>query len=387
MTSTNHSASDTGIDQAFDTRMMARALQLARKAQYWAKPNPHVGCVLVKNGHVIGEGFTQPAGGNHAEIEALLAAKDDPTGATAYVTLEPCSHQGKTGPCADALILAGVSRVVIAMQDPNPEVAGKGVARLLASGIEVTQGVLEAEAAAVIPGFIARMTRGRGRVRAKLAMSLDGRTAMASGESQWITGAAARADVQRLRARSCAVVTGIGTVLADDCALTLRADELGLSDDECRRAIARPPLRLVLDSKLRLRADARVLSAGAETLVFHSNETSPSEGLAASGASFCGVAAGESGLMLAKVFEELSARQANEILVESGPRLAGALLQAGLLDELIIYAAPVLMGSNAQPLLNLPIDTMAEKISLEMVDVRRVGQDWRFTVIPGNASG
>ena len=386
MTSTNLSAVDTSIDQEFDTRMMARALQLARKAQYWAKPNPHVGCVLVKDGHVIGEGFTQPAGGNHAEVEALQAAQGDPAGATAYVTLEPCSHQGKTGPCADALISAKVSRVVIAVQDPNPQVAGQGVAKLRASGIEVTQGVLEAEATAVIPGFIARMTRGRGRVRAKLAMSLDGRTSMASGESQWITGAAARADVQRLRARSCAVVTGIGTVLADDCALTLRADELGLSDEECRRAMARPPIRAVLDSKLRLMADARVLSAEAETLVFHSNDMLPSEGLLASGASFCGVTAGESGLLLPEVIDELSKRQANEILVESGPRLAGALLQAGLLDELIIYAAPVLMGSSAQPLLDLPIDTMAGKINLEVADVRRVGRDWRLTVIPGDAS-
>ena len=210
---------------------------------------------------------------------------------------------------------------------------------------------------------------------------------MASGESQWITGAAARADVQRLRARSCAVVTGIGTVLADDCALTLRVDELGLSDDECRRAMARPPLRVVLDSKLRLLAEARVLSAGAETLVFHGTDMLPSAELAVSGASFCGVTAGESGLLLAEVIDELSKRQANEILVESGPRLAGALLQAGLLDELIIYAAPVLMGSSAQPLLDLPIDTMAGKISLEVVDVRRVGRDWRLTVIPGNASG
>ena len=386
MTSTNLSAVDTSIDQEFDTRMMARALQLARKAQYWAKPNPHVGCVLVKDGHVIGEGFTQPAGGNHAEVEALQAAQGDPAGATAYVTLEPCSHQGKTGPCADALISAKVSRVVIAVQDPNPQVAGQGVAKLRASGIEVTQGVLEAEATAVIPGFIARMTRDRGRVRAKLAMSLDGRTSMASGESQWITGAAARADVQRLRARSCAVVTGIGTVLADDCALTLRADELGLSDEECRRAMARPPIRAVLDSKLRLMADARVLSAEAETLVFHSNDMLPSEGLLASGASFCGVTAGESGLLLPEVIDELSKRQANEILVESGPRLAGALLQAGLLDELIIYAAPVLMGSSAQPLLDLPIDTMAGKINLEVADVRRVGRDWRLTVIPGDAS-
>ncbi|MEP6390042.1 MAG: bifunctional diaminohydroxyphosphoribosylaminopyrimidine deaminase/5-amino-6-(5-phosphoribosylamino)uracil reductase RibD [Halioglobus sp.] len=382
MTFTSDSAINPTSDLEFDTRMMARALQLARKAQYWAKPNPHVGCVLVKNGHVIGEGFTQPAGGNHAEVQALQAAQEEVTGATAYVTLEPCSHQGKTGPCADALMSAGVSRVVVAMQDPNPQVAGQGIARLEASGIDVVQGVLEAEAAQVIPGFVARMTRGRGRVRAKLAMSLDGRTAMASGESQWITGAAARADVQRLRASSCAVVTGIGTVLADDCALTLRADQLGLSDGERDRAMARPPLRVVVDSRLRLPGDARVLSADAETLVVHSTATAPSNELVASGASFIGVSADESGLMLPEIIGELSKRQANEILVESGPRLAGALLRAGLLDELVIYAAPVFMGSSAQPLLDLPIDTMAGKINLELTDVRRVGQDWRFTVTP-----
>jgi len=387
MTSTINTAIDTSSDAEFDRCMMARALQLARKGQYWAKPNPHVGCVLVKSGNVIGEGFTQPAGGNHAEVEALRAAQEDTQGATAYVTLEPCSHQGKTGPCADALITAGVSRVVVAMQDPNPAVAGQGIARLAASGIEVVQGLLETEAAAVIPGFLARMTRGRGRVRAKLAMSLDGRTAMASGESQWITGAAARADVQRLRARSCAVVTGIGTALADDCALTLRADQLGLSVQECERAMARPPMRAVLDSKLRLRPDARLLSNDAQTLVFHSNAVAPSEELMASSSSFFGVGEDGSGLLLPEVISELSKRQANEILVESGPHLAGALLRAGLLDELIIYAAPVLMGSSAQPLLDLPIDSMAGKVSLEVADVRRVGQDWRFTVIPGDVPG
>ena len=202
----------------FDTRRMARALQLARKGRCWASPNPHVGCVMVREGVVIGEGFTQPAGGNHAEIEAL-ASEGDVSGATAYVSLEPCSHTGKTGPCADALIGAGVSRVVAAMEDPNPEVAGQGLAKLRDAGISTDVGVLEGEARTEIAGFVARMTRGRGRVRAKLAMSLDGRTAMASGESQWITGPAARSDVQKLRAESCAIVTGSGTVLADDLSL------------------------------------------------------------------------------------------------------------------------------------------------------------------------
>jgi diaminohydroxyphosphoribosylaminopyrimidine deaminase / 5-amino-6-(5-phosphoribosylamino)uracil reductase len=240
------------MDTQFDTRMMARALQLARRAQYSAMPNPHVGCVLAREGHVIGEGFTCPAGGNHAEVEAVRDA-GDALGATAYVTLEPCSHQGKTGPCADALIRAGVARVVVAMSDPNPLVTGRGVEKLRAAGIVVDCGLLESEARCLIPGFISRMTRGRGRVRAKLAMSMDGRTAMADGESRWITGPAARQDVQRLRAMSCAIITGVNTVLADDCALTVRPEELGLSPEAAQLACSRPPLRVVLDSRLQRR--------------------------------------------------------------------------------------------------------------------------------------
>ncbi|MEJ2532495.1 MAG: bifunctional diaminohydroxyphosphoribosylaminopyrimidine deaminase/5-amino-6-(5-phosphoribosylamino)uracil reductase RibD [Halioglobus sp.] len=365
-----------------DTRMMARALQLARRGRYSAMPNPHVGCVLVRDGEVIGEGFTQPAGGNHAEIEALQAA-GDARGATAYVTLEPCSHHGKTGPCADALVAAGVRRVVAAMQDPNPLVAGQGLARLRAAGVEVTCGLLENEARQVIPGFIARMQRGRGRVRAKLAMSLDGRTAMASGESQWITGPAARRDVQRLRAMSCAVVTGVGTVLADDCALTVRPGELGLPAAEAELAARRQPLRVVLDSALRTPPGARVLGPEAATLLCHAGRSTVPPALAGSGAELLALPRSGDGLDLAALLDTLSERQCNEILVESGPRVAGALLQAGLLDELIIYMAPALLGSLAQPLLHLPLDSMAQKVPLEVTDVRRVGQDWRFTAVPG----
>lgn len=370
------------MDRHLDTRMMARALQLARRGRYSAMPNPHVGCVLVRDGEVIGEGFTRPAGGNHAEIEALQAA-GDARGATAYVTLEPCSHHGKTGPCADALVAAGVRRVVAAMQDPNPLVAGQGLARLRAGGIDVDCGLLESEARQVIPGFIARMQRGRGRVRAKLAMSLDGRTAMASGESQWITGPAARRDVQRLRAMSCAVVTGVGTVLADDCALTVRPGELGLPAAEAELAAQRQPLRVVLDSALRTPPGARVLAPEAATLLCHSGESAVPAGLAGSGAELLALPRSGEGLDLDALLDTLSERQCNEILVESGPRLAGALLQAGLLDELIIYMAPALLGSRAQPLLHLPLDSMAEKVRLELADVRRVGQDWRITAVPG----
>jgi diaminohydroxyphosphoribosylaminopyrimidine deaminase / 5-amino-6-(5-phosphoribosylamino)uracil reductase len=375
---------DKHLDSQFDnsdTRMMVRALQLARLSQYCATPNPHVGCVLVRDGQVIGEGSTRPAGGNHAEIEALQSA-GDARGATAYVTLEPCSHQGRTGPCADALIIAGVSRVVAAMQDPNPQVAGQGLEKLRAAGIRTECGLLENEARQLIPGFIARMTRGRGRVRAKLAMSLDGRTAMASGESQWITGPAARQDVQRLRAMSCAVVTGIGTVLADDCALTVRTGELGLDPEAARLAGQRQPLRVVLDSSLQTPVLARVLAGAGETLICHREGAAVPAALAANRAGLVALAAVDGGLDLVQLLDILGTRQCNEILVESGPRLAGALLQQGLLDELIIYMAPALLGDRARPLLSLPLDKMAEKVALQVEDVRRVGQDWRFTVIP-----
>lgn len=370
------------MDMQLDTRMMARALQLARRAQYSAMPNPHVGCVLVRDGHVIGEGFTRPAGGNHAEVEALLAAGGEAGGATAYVTLEPCSHHGKTGPCADALLAAGITRVVAAMEDPNPQVAGAGLARLRAAGVQVECGLLASEARRVLPGFIARMTRGRGRVRVKLAMSLDGRTAMASGASQWITGPAARRDVQRLRAMSCAVLTGVGTVLADDCALTVRAAELGLSPAVAALAAARQPLRVVLDSAAQTPAGARVLAEAAPTLLCHAGDTRVPAALANAGAELLPLERAAGGLDLGQLMAALAARQCNEILVESGPRLAGALLQQGLVDELIVYMAPALLGSRANPLLDLPLDNMADKVELQIEDLRKVGQDWRFTARP-----
>ena len=369
------------MDPHFDTRMMARALQLARRGKYSAMPNPHVGCLLARDGHVIGEGYTQPAGGHHAEIEALRDA-GDASGATAYVTLEPCSHQGKTGPCADALIAAGVSRVVVALQDPNPLVAGQGLEKLREAGVAVDCGLLESEARRVIPGFIARMSRGRGRVRAKLAMSLDGRTAMASGDSQWITGPAARQDVQRLRAMSCAVVTGVGTVLSDDCALTVRPHELGLDAAATELAAQRQPLRVALDSGLRTPATAKILDGSAPTLLCHDESTEVPAAIVDSAVDRLALASDAHGLDLHALMDYLTARQCNEILVESGPRLAGALLQAGLLDELIVYMAPTLMGDRARPLLQLPLDAMAQQVPLQIEDVRRVGSDCRFTVIP-----
>ena len=369
------------MDSLFDTRMMARALQLARRGQYSAMPNPHVGCVLVRDGHVIGEGFTCPAGGNHAEIEALRAA-GDAMGATAYVTLEPCSHRGKTGPCANALVQAGVARVVVALSDPNPLVAGQGLEKLRAAGLAVECGLLEDEARRLIPGYIARMTRGRGRVRAKMAMSLDGRTAMASGESQWITGPAARRDVQRLRAMSCAIITGVGTVLADDCKLTVRTAELGLSFEATDLAGTRQPLRVVLDSNLRTPATAKVVDGGAATLLCHDQTVTVPELIRTAATQTLALSRDDSGLDLDALMAHLAERQCNEILVESGPRLTGALLQAGLLDELIVYMAPALLGDLARPLLELPLEHMADKVQLTLDDVRKVGTDWRFTAIP-----
>ena len=368
-----------GVDATFDTRMMARALQQARQGRFWAAPNPHVGCVLVRDGQVIGEGFTRPAGENHAEIEALAAA-GDARGATAYVSLEPCSHRGRTGPCADALAAAGVSRVVAAMEDPNPAVAGAGLAKLRAAGVAVSCGLLEEQARKEIAGFDARMRRGRGRVRVKLAASLDGRTAMASGESQWITGPAARRDVQRMRAASCAIVTGVGTVLADDCALTVRPQELGLPPEETGRATRRRPLRVVLDSQLRTPPGARVLSAEAPTLVCHLSGTGAGPNTA--GIETLALPEGAQGLDLGELMAELSRRQCNEILVESGPRLAGALLASNLVDELVMYLAPTLLGDLARPLLHLPLQRMAEQQRLQVADTRRVGDDWRLILAP-----
>lgn len=363
-----------------DSRWMARALQVAHKGQFWAAPNPHVGCVLVRDGEIIGEGFTQPAGGNHAEVEALKDA-GNASGATAYVTLEPCAHHGRTGPCSEALIEAGVTRVVVGLEDPNPAVSGKGLSRLTDAGVEVTCGLMADQAREMLAGFLWRMERGRGRVTVKLASSLDGRTAMASGESHWITGAPARADVQQLRAASSVILTGSGSVITDDCRLTLRADELTLSGAEVERATRCPPQRAVLDSRLITPASAQVYDDSAATLLFHGADVACTKHYPDSVERIAVPLDGE-GLDLHAVFAELNERQHNEILVESGPRLAGALLQEGLVDRILVYMAPVLMGSAANPLMMLPLNDMSQRVHLDTVDVRRVGQDWRFTLVP-----
>ena len=364
---------------ATDHALMARAVRLAEHARCWARPNPHVGCVIARGDTVLGEGWTQPAGGHHAEIEALSRAGSDARGATAYVTLEPCSHHGRTPPCADALRAAGIARVVAAIEDPNPRVSGGGFGSLREAGITVESGLLAEQAERQLAGFLARQRRGRGRVRAKLAMSLDGRTAMRSGESQWITGAAARRDVQRLRAESCAIVTGVGTVLADDCALTVRAEELAA--DTLLPPASRLALRVVMDSQLRTPPAARVLQGEQPTLLAHAAEASVPEGL--TGAARLPLPQGPGGLSPDALLDALAEREVNEILLECGPSLAGAFLGAGLIDQLLVYVAPRLLGSDARPLFALPLTRMADAMELQLLDERRVGDDLRLTFASG----
>ncbi len=367
------------MTDARDAKHMARALQLARRGLFTTQPNPRVGCVLVKDDRVVGEGWHERAGEAHAEVNALRAAGEAARGATAYVSLEPCCHQGRTPPCTDALIEAGVRRVVAAMQDPNPSVAGQGAQRLREAGIEVEVGLLAAEAAKLNPGFIARMQRARPYVRTKLAASLDGRTAMASGESKWITGDAARVDVQRWRARSSAMLTGSGTVRIDDPALTVR-DFI----------VARQPLRVVVESRREpMPADARLLQEAGETLVATAGmDPERAHLLRAAGAEVVVLAGEEGRVDLSALLRELAGRGVNEVMVEAGPRLNGALLAQGLVDEIVLYLAPHLMGDTARGLFHLPgLQRLAERIELEMVDVRAVGQDWRVQarVVPATA--
>ena len=355
---------------------MQRAIELGRCARYWSAPNPPVGCVLVREDQEIGAGFTQPAGQAHAEVMALNAA-GDVDGATAYVTLEPCSHQGQTGPCASALIDAGVSRVVVALEDPNPEVAGRGIAALRSAGIEVDLVESADQVEADLAGFLLRMRRGYGRITLKIAMSLDGRTAMPSGESQWITGEDARADVQRLRAESDLMVTGVGTVLADDCRLTLRADELPLDGEDKERALAHPPARMVLDSKGRTPADARIL-AGSETTVITTENIALSEPsqVVVLGADARGR------VDIGAWLQHLGEQSFNEIMVEAGPTLSGALLKGGWVDRLIIYQAPKLLGDDARAMAAMNFSALTEAPEFEINEVTRIGKDLRIIAAP-----
>jgi diaminohydroxyphosphoribosylaminopyrimidine deaminase/5-amino-6-(5-phosphoribosylamino)uracil reductase len=353
---------------AADSQWMARALQLAAQGLNTTSPNPRVGCVLVKGDEIIGEGWHRRAGEPHAEVHALRAAGKKARGATAYVTLEPCNHHGRTPPCADALIAAGVARVVCAMQDPNPQVAGQGFARLRAAGIEVESGLMETAARELNIGFVSRMTRGTPWVRSKVAASLDGRTALADGTSQWITGEAARQDVQQWRARSCVVLTGIGTVLADDPQLNVRIDT------------ERQPLRVVLDSALRMSPTARMLQSGKVLICTASQDAGKRTALERQGAEVLLLADATGQVNLPAVLRELARRGSNEVLVEAGRELNGALLQAGLVDEMVLYLAPKLHGDAARGMADLgELLRLEQRVELAWRDVRRVGDDLRIT--------
>ncbi|WP_455914761.1 bifunctional diaminohydroxyphosphoribosylaminopyrimidine deaminase/5-amino-6-(5-phosphoribosylamino)uracil reductase RibD [Pseudomonas syringae] len=377
----------TSTEQSvLDAAYMARALELARKGVYSTHPNPRVGCVIVRDGAIVGEGWHVRAGEPHAEVHALRQAGDKAKDATAYVTLEPCSHHGRTPPCADALVNAGVARVVAAMQDPNPDVAGRGLLRLMSAGIAVQSGVLESEARGLNKGFLKRMEHGLPYVRVKLAMSLDGRTAMASGESQWITGPEARSAVQRLRAQSSVVLTGADTVLADNARLTVRPDELGLNAELTALAATRPPLRVLIDGRLRVPLDAPFFKAG-NALVVTCAAASARERYHDEGHDMLALPSSGGHVDLRKLLVELAARGVNDVLVEAGPKLAGAFTRLDLVDEFQIFMAGKFMGSSARPLLDLPLAQMSEALELKIVEMRAVGNDWRVIAIPASHPG
>jgi diaminohydroxyphosphoribosylaminopyrimidine deaminase / 5-amino-6-(5-phosphoribosylamino)uracil reductase len=354
---------------ASDHAYMAQALRLAEKGLYSTSPNPRVGCVLVRDRRVVGSGWHVRAGAPHAEINALAVAGEAARGATAYLTLEPCSHHGRTPPCADALVKAGIARLVTAMEDPNPLVSGSGYAKLQDAGIEVKTGLMAAQARALNIGFVARMARGRPWVRMKIAASLDGKTALNNGASQWITSEAARRDGHRLRARSCAVMTGIGSVLADNPRLTVRHLET-----------ARQPLRVVVDSRLEIPLEARLLR-GAGELVFTASASAGTIGaLHEVGARVIVLPDQNDSVDLDAMMRKLADFEINEVLVEAGWRLNGALINAGLVDELVIYLAPYLIGDMGLGMLKLPeLTDLQGKRALAIEDIRSVGPDLRIT--------
>lgn len=362
---------------ADDHRFMARALELAARGRYTARPNPMVGCLLVRDGQVIGEGWHRNAGAPHAEINALNAVAGNSQAATAYVSLEPCSHEGRTPPCTSALIDAGVSRVVAAMQDPNPQVAGAGIAALDNAGVGVTCGLMESDARQLNAGFCARFERGRPFVRLKCAASLDGATAMQNGASQWITGEAARRDVQRLRAASGAIMTGVATVIADDPSLNVR--EKSIENDGLQ------PLRVVVDSRLRTLSTARMLKLPGETRIYCvcDDAARPLEDAGATVTRVSADSANAARTDLREVLEHLASLEINDVLVEAGPTLSGSLLSKGLVDELVIYLAPHIMGSETRGMFETPYwRQLDQRCPLELTDVRKVGTDMRITARP-----
>ena len=352
-----------------DHRYMAQALRLAEQGLYTASPNPRVGCVIVKEDKIVGQGWHERAGLPHAEINALKMAGENARGATVYITLEPCNHQGQTGPCSDALIQAAVGRVVAALQDPNPLVNGGGLKKLAHAGIRAEQGILEDEARELNIGFVSRMVRGRPWVRVKIAASLDGKTSLNNGNSRWITGEPARQDAHRWRARSCAILTGAGTIRDDDPQLTVRHVET-----------PRQPLRVVVDSKLEITPAARVLQGGA--LVFCAvDDKARIAALTDAGVKVIVLPNREGKVELGQMMQMLAQREVNEVLVEAGYRLNGSLLEAGLVDELLIYVAPHLLGDKARGMFELPeLKDVAGRRELKILDLRMVGPDLRMQV-------
>lgn len=384
----------------FDRRAMSRALALAARGLETTDPNPRVGCVVAQNEEIVGEGWHERAGEPHAEVHALRSAGPRAAGATAYVTLEPCSHHGRTPPCVDALIAARVARVVFALEDPNPRVSGRGAEALRRAGVVVESGLMAAEAAELNPGFLKRMRTGRPWVRVKLAMSLDGRTALASGESQWITGPAAREDVQHWRARSSAILTGIGTVLADDPRLDVRPPDLSSGGPRPQ------PLRVVIDARLQTPPAARMLAAGGSVLIMTAaNDRGNDVELAARraqlvehGAAIEEVPAAVSGnaarsagrarLSLPDVLERLGRREVNELWVEAGPRLAGSLLQQDLVDELLVYIAPKLLGPQARALVEMgEVRALNAAPNFIVFETCQIAEDVRLRLRPQVAGG
>ncbi len=361
---------------------MTLALRLAEQGLYTASPNPRVGCVIVKNNQIVGQGAHLKAGESHAEVFALQQAGAQAKDADIYVTLEPCSHFGKTPPCVQAVIAAQPKRVIVAMQDPNPLVAGRGIAALRAQGIEVTVGVMEKEALALNLGFVSRMAGGLPYVRSKIAASLDGRTALKNGKSQWITGEPARLDVQHWRAQSCAIVTGIGTVLADNPSMTVRLDHLSLTQTTCQ------PLRVIVDSRLQTPVDCKMLDAtilkySPVLIAYAQNADNKAQSLIAAGAELIQLADDNHRVDLNALLKHLAQYGVNEVLVEAGQGLNGALLHAGLIDEFIFYYAPKLMGADAQAMFAMPeLTEMQQVTDLQILDVRQIGQDIRLRAKP-----
>ena len=363
---------------------MTRALQLAEQGLYSTQPNPRVGCVIVKDGKIMGEGAHLKAGEPHAEVFALRQAGNLAKGATLYVTLEPCSHTGRTPPCSQAIIDVGIAKVIVAMLDPNPLVSGSGLAHLQAHNIETVSGLMQAQAVELNLGFISRMTRQKPYVRCKIAASLDGKTALNNGASQWITSEPARLDVQYWRARSCAILTGIGTVLADDPSMTVRnAPSPLMGEGWGEGGAARQPLRVIVDSQLQTPIAAKILQGGNVLIAFASDAQHKSDALLNVGAELLCIPNDSDKVCLNTLLSHLAAREINEVLVEAGEGLNGALLAQNLIDELLIYYAPKLMGSAAKGLFALPaLTAMNQAINLQVLDMRQIGVDIRLRVKP-----